>query len=68
MSPTLPEPVYEPRISSSARVAAVIASHPETTSRCSARTPEPRCQQASTKAAPPTMTMKPAYETYRPKP
>ena len=40
----------------------------ETTSRCNARTPAPRCQLARTKAAPPTMTMKPALETYRPKP
>ncbi len=67
-SPTSPERVYEPRRSSSASVAAVSASHPETTSRCTARTPEPRCQQARTKAAPPTMTTNPAYATYRPKP
>ncbi|CAM5475303.1 hypothetical protein SALBM311S_11621 [Streptomyces alboniger] len=49
-------------------MAEVSASHPETTSRCMARTPEPRCQQLSTKAAPPASTMKPAYDMYRPKP
>ncbi|WP_406726600.1 hypothetical protein [Streptomyces sp. GD-15H] len=43
-------------------------SHPETTSRCTARTPEPGRQQASTNAAPPAMTTNPAYDKYRPKP
>lgn len=62
MSPTFPEPVYEPRSNSMASVAPVSASHPETTSRCTDRSPVPRCQQASTKAAPPTSRMKPAYE------
>ncbi len=62
MSPSLPVVVYEPRRSSSQSVAAVSATQPETTRRCSARTPAPRCQQARMNAAPPTMTMKPAYD------
>ncbi|GAA3500193.1 hypothetical protein GCM10019016_072980 [Streptomyces prasinosporus] len=49
-------------------MAAVSASHPETISRCTARTPAPRCQQARTKAAPPARTTNPAYDTYRPRP
>jgi hypothetical protein len=68
MSATFPVPVKEPRRSSRARVAAVSATHPETTNRCTGRTPAPRRQQASTKAAPPAITMNPAYDTYRPKP
>src|SRR5690606_4518456 len=50
------------------RVDAVSASHPETTSRCTARTDDPRPQQASTNAAPPTRTTNPAYARSRPKP
>ncbi|MGX1029466.1 hypothetical protein RKD38_004147 [Streptomyces ambofaciens] len=49
-------------------MAAVSASQPETTNRCTTRTPEPRGQQASTNAAPPTRTANPAYDTYRPTP
>ncbi|CAM5520901.1 hypothetical protein SVIOM342S_06408 [Streptomyces violaceorubidus] len=49
-------------------MAAVSASQPETTNRWTTRTPEPRGQQARTKAAPPTRTAKAAYDTYRPTP
>ncbi len=59
-SPSFPEPMYAPRRSSSASVPTVRASQPPTTSRCSARTPAPRRQQISTKAAPPTSTVNPA--------
>lgn len=62
MSPSFPVVVYEPRTSSSQSVAAVSETQPETTSRWRARTPAPRCQQARMKAAPPIMTMKPAYD------
>lgn len=62
-SPSFPDPVYEPRISSMARVAAVSAVQAPTTTCCTGLLPAPRRQHPSTNAAPPTSSAKPAYET-----